>query len=115
MRHARTSGVPVERVAGFALFALMVGLAEKGFLRGVVLRALQPRGAVRAAVLSSLVFGRAHLLNMIHGRDPVRAIVQTVYATLIGIGFAGPRLNAGTIVERRVGGTLFYSAPREEP
>lgn len=84
-------------VAAYALFALMVGFAEEGLLRGVVLRALLPRGALGAAVVSSLLFGIAHLSNIAEGRDTVATIVQAIYATLIGIGFAGPRLYTGTI------------------
>ena len=91
------STLNASRVAAFILFTLMVGFAEEGLLRGVVLRALLPRGAVRAAVVSSLLFGIAHLSNMAQGRDPTATIVQAIYATFIGIGFAGPRLYTGTI------------------
>jgi membrane protease YdiL (CAAX protease family) len=92
--HAAKGG----RVVGFAVFTLMVGFAEEGLLRGVVLRALLPGGVMRAALLSSLFFGIAHLSNMFQGHDPGSTIVQAVYATFIGIGFAGPRLYTGTIV-----------------
>jgi hypothetical protein len=84
-------------VVAFIFFTVMVGFAEEGLLRGVVLRALLPRGAVRAAVVSSLLFGIAQLSNMVQGRDPTATIVQAIYATFIGIGFAGPRLYTGTI------------------
>jgi len=86
------------RVIGFTFFALMIGFAEEGLLRGVVLRALLPTGAMRAALLSSIVFGIAHLSNILHGQDPGATIVQAIYATFVGIGFAGPRLFTGTIL-----------------
>ncbi len=84
-------------VLGFAAMMLLVGFAEEALLRGVVLRALLPGGVMRAAILSSLIFGLAHLTNMFEGRDATSTIVQAIYATFIGIGFAGPRLYTGTI------------------
>jgi uncharacterized protein len=84
-------------VAGFAAMMLLVGFAEEALLRGVVLRALAPGGVMRAAILSSVIFGLAHLTNLFNGRDAASTIVQAVYATFIGIGFAGPRLYTGTI------------------
>jgi len=91
----RTAGA--STIAATAVFTLMVGFAEEGLLRGVALRALLPGGAMRAAFLSSLIFGLAHLLNIFQGRDIPSSIVQAIYATFIGIGFAGPRLYSGTI------------------
>jgi len=84
-------------VVGFAVFTLMVGFAEEGLLRGIVLRAMLPTGTTRAVFLSSLFFGLAHLSNILQGQDPGATIVQATYATLIGIGFAGSRLFTGTI------------------
>lgn len=85
------------RILGFVLFALLVGFAEEGLVRGVVLRALLPGGAMRAALLSALIFGVAHLTNALQGKELAPTIVQAIYATFIGIGFAGCRLYTGTI------------------
>ncbi|HVT37691.1 MAG TPA: CPBP family intramembrane glutamic endopeptidase [Gemmatimonadaceae bacterium] len=85
------------RVGEFVLFTLMVGFAEEGLIRGIVLRALLPGGAMRAAVLSSLIFGAGHVANIIQGASPAATAVQVVVATLLGIGFAGTRIYAGTI------------------
>ena len=89
--------VALTRIVGYAAFCLMVGFAEEGLLRGVILRALMPGGAMRAALISSLLFGAAHLTNMFQGRDAFSTVVQAIYATFIGIGFAGPRIFTGTI------------------
>lgn len=93
----KTSGSSLGGIAGFAVFALMIGFAEESLCRGISLRALLPKGQIRAALLSSLIFGAAHLLNMLYGHDPAATAVQAVYSTFIGIGFAGPRLYSGTI------------------
>jgi uncharacterized protein len=87
-----------DRVVAFTAFALMVGFAEEILLRGVALWAMLPRGVMQAVVLSSIFFGLAHLFNILQGRDTQSAIVQAIYATFIGIGFAGPRLYSGTIL-----------------
>ncbi len=84
-------------VLGYAVLMLMVGFGEEALLRGVVLRVLLPGGILRAAILSSVVFGLAHLTNMFEGRDALSTVVQAVYATFLGLGFAGPRLFSGTI------------------
>ncbi len=56
-----------------------------------------PGGVMRAALISSALFGAAHLTNMFQGRDVFSTVVQAIYATFIGIGFAGPRIFSGTI------------------
>jgi uncharacterized protein len=81
----------------FTFFTLLVGFAEEGLLRGVVLRAMVPSGITRAVVLSSLLFGLGHLINILEGASPATTIVQITYSTLLGIGFAGARLYTGTI------------------
>lgn len=91
----RTAGK--KQMLGFTIFALMIGFAEEGLMRGLVLNAMLPGGVGRAAFLSALFFGLAHLFNIFQSQDPKNVLVQVIYATLIGIGFAGPRLYTGTI------------------
>ena len=86
-----------SQVIWFIGITLMVGFAEEGLLRGVILRALLPGGMMRAALLSSLFFGIGHLFNILQGASPTATIVQMIYSTLLGIGFAGVRLYTGTI------------------
>ena len=86
-----------ERMIGFALFTVMVGFAEEGLVRGVILRALLPGGAMRAALWSSLIFGAGHFANIAQGAAPAATIVQVIIASFLGIAFAGVRLYTGTI------------------
>lgn len=95
-----TSGLKAasaSQVIWFTGLTLMVGFAEEGLLRGVVLRALLPGGMMRAVLLSSIFFGIGHLFNILQGASPSTTIVQMIYSTLLGIGFAGVRLYTGTI------------------
>jgi len=89
----RSSGI----VIAYAVMMLLVGFGEEALMRGVVLRALLPGGVMRAAVVSSLIFGVAHFFNVFQGHGVASTIVQVIYAAFIGMGFAGPRLYAGTI------------------
>jgi membrane protease YdiL (CAAX protease family) len=94
------SGVKAASAAhmiGFAIFTIMVAFAEEGLVRGIVLRALLPGGATRAAVLSSIIFGVGHLANIAQGAAPAATVVQVFVAAFLGIAFAGARLYGGTI------------------
>lgn len=84
----------------FTLSMLSVGIEEVLF-RGVLLQAISlascGRTALRAALLSSAVFGAAHLVNLPRaGLEPT--IVQVAYAALIGVFFAAIRIRSGSLV-----------------
>lgn len=85
------------RLLFLAAVALMTGFAEEVVFRGVALRALLPGGALRAAVLSSAIFGLLHLANLTAGADPVATGLQVVFAGLFGFAAAAPRLVTGTL------------------
>lgn len=78
-------------------YALAIGFSEEAIFRGLFLQFLLPRGATRAVVLSSLVFGLMHLANLMVGADLTGTLTQVIYATLIGICFAGVRLYIGSL------------------
>ncbi len=73
---------------------LMIGVLEEGALRGLVLVALvrawgtTSSGLIRAVVVSSSVFGVLHLVNLFN-KPVTQTLLQVVFATFIGIGFAG--------------------------
>ncbi len=73
---------------------LMIGVFEEAGLRGLVLVALvrawgsTSAGMVRAIVCSSSVFGVLHLLNL-RSEPVIPTLLQVVFATFIGICFAG--------------------------
>ena len=72
------------------VFTFMIGFAEEALCRGVMLGAFLPQGAMRAAVLSSVIFGSMHLINIFYGMDIVTALLYVFYASLIGFGLAAP-------------------------
>lgn len=78
----------------FILIGLFVyvtgGFMEEAVFRGLVLRTLLPRGLVRAAILSSLIFAFVHLLNLAAGANLSATILQVVVAFLMGLSFVAP-------------------------
>ena len=85
------------QITFFALYTFIVGFAEEAIVRGLMLRTLRPKGLMQAVFLSSLIFGLMHLANLIMGADIGSTVTQVIYATLIGIAFAGALQAGGSI------------------
>lgn len=88
--------------SSFVLFSawqwLLVAIYEETLYRGLLLRALQPWGTVRAVILSSLLFGASHLFHIVLGDQPLfLTIAQVFITTLIGVGWAAVRLTMNTL------------------
>ena len=86
-----------EEVVFFVILACLIGFVEEVFFRGLILRALAPGGLWKAAVASAVIFGMMHLLNLLFGADLVATLMQTVYATAMGFGFAAVTLRTGAL------------------
>ena len=85
-------------ILAFAALTLIVGFAEETFFRGLILTTLLPTGAVRAVVLSSVLFAAPHLLNILGGLwDPAFTVVDSIAAFGLGVTFAAIRLRTGSI------------------
>lgn len=67
---------------------LMVGFVEEVFFRGLMLNALKAHGFWRAAIISSILFGLTHVMNLAAGKNVADQIAQIVYALAIGFAFA---------------------------
>lgn len=78
----------VAQVAGFLALALMVGFVEEGVFRGLMLRALEPKGVWHAVIVSTLVFSVTHLMNILAGESGWQAGFQLLYTFAIGFTFA---------------------------
>jgi len=66
------------------------GFMEEAIFRGLVLRTLLPKGLVRAAVFSSLIFAFCHLFNLTTGANLYDTILQVTVAFLMGVAFTAP-------------------------
>ena len=85
---------PLQIIMLIALTA-MVGFAEEALCRGMMTQAFLSRGVMKAAVYSSLIFGFAHMIQVFYGMSIGMGLLYSVYAGLIGFGFAAPYLRSG--------------------
>jgi membrane protease YdiL (CAAX protease family) len=88
----------IGRVLLFLAIALAVGFVEEAFFRGMMLHALSVRGLWQAAIISSIFFGVAHLLNVAAGANLASTILQIFYAFAIGLMYAALALRTQTIL-----------------
>ena len=77
--------------------AVLTGFVEEVVFRGLILRSLAARGALRAAIVSSVLFGLMHGVNVLYGADPAATLLQVGYATAVGFSFAAVALRTGVI------------------
>lgn len=74
----------------FILNCLCVGLFEECIFRGVIFAVLascfskDKAGFIKTYVVSSLIFGGAHLFNIFGGANPIAVIMQVGYTFLTG-------------------------------
>jgi uncharacterized protein len=79
------------------IITLMVGFAEEAIFRGLMLNALKSRGTWTAAIVTSLLFGLSHSLNVLSGKNLADIVTQILYALAIGFAFAALVLKKGLI------------------
>jgi uncharacterized protein len=84
-------------ILGFLVAALLVGFAEETIFRGLILRALLKSGIWRATLISGVVFGLMHSLNVLAGSNPLSVGLQICYAAAIGFGFSAAVLRTGLL------------------
>lgn len=76
---------------------LLVDVLEELLFRGLLYRASEKRSETAAIVVSSLVFGLMHLLNLFN-EAPLPVLTQTAFATALGFLFALILARGGSIV-----------------
>ena len=78
----------------FFISCMLTGFFEEGLFRGVVFSVLASRleknktGLLKTIIISSLIFGGAHLLNIFSGASVGATLLQACYSTLTGALFA---------------------------
>jgi membrane protease YdiL (CAAX protease family) len=77
--------------------ALLVGFVEEVLFRGVMLQSLKTRGPWQAVIITALLFGLTHALNVLAGKDALQGADQVFYALGIGFAFGALVLKKGII------------------
>jgi len=94
-------------LAAGILSTVFTGFLEEILCRGLVIALLvhfylkleKDNVGLRAAIVSSLLFGLVHLVNVFEKPDSLGVIIgQVVYATFIGIGFAACYIKTRSIL-----------------
>jgi membrane protease YdiL (CAAX protease family) len=81
----------------FLFVALLVGFVEESYMRGLVLHALAPSGVWRAAIISAVLFGLLHFLNIAAGWNSAYVFQQVIYAGALGFMYAALAIRTGVI------------------
>ncbi len=95
--------VPGLAVAGWGpLLAVLgvtlaVGFVEESLYRGLMLEALKPRGVWRAALITALLFGLTHAMNVLSGVQFGDDMALVTYTAAIGFAYAALVLRKGLL------------------
>jgi membrane protease YdiL (CAAX protease family) len=84
-------------LAFYAGLTLLIGFVEEVYFRGLMLQALKPRGIWPATVVTAVLFGAGHALNVLAGASPLYTLLQVGYAIALGLSFAALVLVTGLI------------------
>ena len=101
-RPENTPLLPLGRILTFVLSMMMVGVAEEFAFRGVIAQTLlehygTSRGGIwKACIVSGLLFGAAHLTNIL-GSAPFGVLMQCLFAAALGTLFAAIYFRTGNI------------------
>ncbi|MGN0341832.1 MAG: type II CAAX prenyl endopeptidase Rce1 family protein [Roseburia sp.] len=94
---------PVYNILIYTLDMFLVGFAEEIFLRGIALNVLVDRfsktrkGVLGAVLISSVVFGLAHFVNLLAGANLESVCVQVIQAGILGVILAAIYLRSNNI------------------
>jgi uncharacterized protein len=88
---------PLPLVVTVAVYCLFVGIAEEGLFRGLILNMLLPKGIWKAVLLSSLLFGSMHILNVFAGFPLTSELIQVFSALGFGMFLAAVRLRTNSL------------------
>jgi membrane protease YdiL (CAAX protease family) len=78
----------LTNILTYLVLAASIGFVEEVAFRGLILRALAPRGMWRAAIISAVLFGLVHSMNALAGSVPLDVILQIGYTFAIGFCWA---------------------------
>ena len=94
--------MPMPRILTFMLNMILVGVAEELVFRGIIAQTLLERygtaraGVWKACLVSGVLFGAAHLSNLI-GSAPFGVLMQCVFAASLGVMLAAIYFRTGNL------------------
>ena len=94
--------LPLPRILTFMLNMILVGVAEELVFRGIIAQTLLERygtaraGVWKACLVSGVLFGAAHLSNLL-GSAPFGVLMQCVFAASLGVMLAAIYFRTGNV------------------
>lgn len=88
---------PNEELLTMTWRMVVNSFAEEAIFRGLALAVLLPRGPIKAALITSALFGSLHFMRLMFGADLGPTAMQVVSSTLFGLLMAALWLRTGTI------------------
>ena len=86
------AGINLNGGAAFILanffLTLGIGMAEEIFFRGIICGLWLKHGTIKAMIISSVLFGFSHLLNIAGGAEVGETVLQICFALVYGMVFA---------------------------
>ena len=86
------AGINLNGGAAFILanlfLTLGIGMAEEIFFRGIICGLWLKHGTIKAMIISSVLFGLSHILNIAGGAELFETILQICFALVYGMIFA---------------------------
>lgn len=101
---------PLEGLVYF-LAMIATGLVEELLFRGFLFRAMSKNNLRFAVILTSLLFGLGHIVNLFNGSGAatLETVCQIFYAVSIGFLFAAVLLKGGSLIPCMISHAMFNS------
>ena len=88
----------LKQMFSFFLILLMLGFTEELLFRGILYHGLETKfGVLSTVLLSALIFGVFHYINLLVGAEFYATTYQVIHATSAGFMYATLRLRIGAI------------------
>ena len=89
--------LPTDELLVLLVAYAATGFYEEGMYRGLILGILRPKGVWTSVIVSSVLFGLAHLTNILLRGNPGLIALQALGAATDGVGMAALRVRTRTI------------------
>lgn len=81
-------GEGIKFILANIFFTMAIGMAEEIYFRGIICNMWLKKGVVKAMLISAVLFGICHLLNIAGGASLPATILQICFAFVYGMVFA---------------------------
>ena len=92
------SGLSIGLFAADLFLTLSIGMVEEIYFRGIICNVWLEKGPYKAMVISSILFGISHLMNIAGGAGVLATLLQICFAFIYGLVFALIFIRSGSLI-----------------